>query len=336
MNISSRMIIIIKQGGIILYLHNLLKSILFLALIAILTACGNAHDSTNNDSSTKAETSESATKIIKTKRGDLEMPSHPQRIVTDGYLPELLVLGVKPIGSTQWDLENKVIQDQIDGIESTGERSLETIVQLKPDLIITWASDEKILQQYEKIAPTLAIPYSSTGDIYETMRLLGDALDKKDEAEQWIKQFDQTAEEARAQLADIINPNDTFALMGVFVVDKGFYIYGDGGYRGGEAIYKHLQLKPPAKQEKEMIGKEAYRQISYEVIPEYAGDYIFIDQGDLISEVWGESEGLWKSLDAVKNNRVFKLDPDLFWGNDPISLELQIKEIVNTLSQKQS
>ncbi|WP_341299297.1 ABC transporter substrate-binding protein [Lysinibacillus sp. FSL H8-0500] len=317
-----------------MYLHKLLKSILFLALIAILTACGNAHDSTNNDSSTKAEISESATKIIKTKRGDLEMPSHPQRIVTDGYLPELLVLGVKPIGSTQWDLENKVIQDQIDGIESTGERSLETIVQLKPDLIITWASDEKILQQYEKIAPTLAIPYSSTGDIYETMRLLGDALDKKDEAEQWIKQFDQTAEEARAQLADIINPNDTFALMGVFVVDKGFYIYGDGGYRGGEAIYKHLQLKPPAKQEKEMIGKEAYRQISYEVIPEYAGDYIFIDQGDLISEVWGESEGLWKSLDAVKNNRVFKLDPDLFWGNDPISLELQIKEIVNMLSQK--
>ena len=336
MNISSRMIIIIKQGGIILYLHKLLKSILFLALIAILTACGNAHDSTNNDSSTKAETSESATKIIKTKRGDLEMPSHPQRIVTDGYLPELLVLGVKPIGSTQWDLENKVIQDQIDGIESTGERSLETIVQLKPDLIITWASDEKILQQYEKIAPTLAIPYSSTGDIYETMRLLGDALDKKDEAEQWIKQFNQTAEEARAQLADIINPNDTFALMGVFVVDKGFYIYGDGGYRGGEAIYKHLQLKPPAKQEKEMIGKEAYRQISYEVIPEYAGNYIFIDQGDLISEIWGESEGLWKSLDAVKNNRVFKLDPDLFWGNDPISLELQIKEIVNMLSQKQS
>ncbi|MGE7795048.1 ABC transporter substrate-binding protein [Lysinibacillus fusiformis] len=323
-----------------MYLHKLLKSILFLALITILTACGNANDSTKSntnqdeDAST-AETSEFATKIIKTQRGDLEMPSHPKRIVTDGYLPELLVLGVKPIGSTQWDLDNKVIQDQIDGIETTGERSLETIVQLKPDLIITWVSDEAILQQYEKIAPTLAIPYSSTGDIYETMRLLGDALDKKDEAEKWIKQLDHTAEEARAQLATIIKPDDTFALMGVFVVDKGFYIYGDGGYRGGEAIYKHLQLKPPAKQAKEMIGKEAYRQVSYEVIPEYAGDYIFIDQGDLISEVWGESEGLWKSLDAVKNDRVFKLDPELFWGNDPISLELQIKEVVKMLTEKQ-
>jgi len=95
----------------------LLKSILFLALITILTACGNTNDSTKsntNQDTSAAETSESATKIIKTQRGNLEMPSHPKRIVTDGYLPESLVLGVKPIGSTQWDLENKVIQDQID------------------------------------------------------------------------------------------------------------------------------------------------------------------------------------------------------------------------------
>lgn len=313
-----------------MYLHKILKNALFLALIVILTACGNANDITK----TSVE-SESTTKIINTKRGDLEIPIKPERIVTDGYLPELLVLGVKPIGSTKWDLENKVIKDQIDGIATTGERSLETIVELNPDLIVTWVSDETILQQYEKIAPTLSIPYGSNSDIYETMRYLGEVLDKEAEAEQWIDKLDKTSETARAQLADIIKPEETFSLMGVFVVDKGFYIYGDGGYRGGEAIYKHLQLKPPAKQQGEMIGKEAYRQISYEVIPEYAGDYIFIDQGDLISEVWGENEGLWNSLDAVKNGRVYKLDPDLFWGNDPISLELQIKEVVNMLTEKQ-
>lgn len=110
-----------------------------------------------------------------------------------------------------------------------------------------------------------------------------------------LSKLDHTAEEARAQLANIIKPDDTFTLMGVFVVDKGFY--SDGGYRGGEAIYKHLQLKPPAKQAKEMIGKEAaYRQVSYEVIPEYAGVYIFIDQGDLISEVWGRAKDFGNHL----------------------------------------
>jgi hypothetical protein len=33
-----------------------------------------------------------------------------------------------------------------------------------------------------------------------------------------------------------------------------------------------------------MIGKETYRKISYEVIGDYAGVYVFLDQGDRISE----------------------------------------------------
>ncbi|QJD82065.1 ABC transporter substrate-binding protein [Cohnella herbarum] len=157
---------------------------------------------------------------------------------------------------------------------------------------------------------------------------------KKDIAVQWLADFDQTVEASRAQLAEIIKPEDTFALMGVFVVDSGFYIYADGEYRGGEAIHTHLKLTPPEKQKQEMIGKETHRKISYEVISDYAGDYIFLDQGEKISEVWGENEGVWKSLDAVKKDRVFKLDPDLFWGNDAISLKLQIQEVVKMIEEK--
>ncbi|WP_314589925.1 hypothetical protein [Paenibacillus terrigena] len=36
----------------------------------------------------------------------------------------------------------------------------------------------------------------------------------------------------------------------------------------------------------------------------------------------------------MKNNRVFQLDPELFWGNDPISLKLQIQAVVNMLSER--
>ncbi|HEY2491810.1 MAG TPA: hypothetical protein VGI33_02630 [Paenibacillus sp.] len=122
--------------------------------------------------------------------------------------------------------------------------------------------------------------------------------------------------------------------MGVFVANSGFYIYGDGGYRGGEAIYQHLKLHPPLKQKPEMIGKKSSVKVSFEVVGDYAGDYIFLDQGDMISEVWGSQEGVWKSLDAVKNNRVFKLDSDLFWGNDPISLKLQIKELTKMITER--
>ncbi|WP_338554369.1 ABC transporter substrate-binding protein [Paenibacillus sp. KS-LC4] len=328
-------------------LHKATKMFVLLLLALSLAACGNSAGGSNNSSNTAAAASaspspspsasaevEATTRIVKTLRGDVEVPAKPQRVVTDGYLPEMLVMGIKPIGSTTWELDNKVIQDQIDGIESTGERNLEKILDLKPDVIVTWTSDEKILEQYDKIAPTVSLPYSTYTDIHETLRFLAAAVGQEAAAEQWLTDFDQLVAQERAKLVDIIKPEDTFSLMGVFVVDSGFYIYGDGGYRGGEAIYTHLKLTPPDKQKQEMIGKEAYRQISYEVIEDYAGDYIFLDQGEMISEVWGSNQGLWKSLAAVKNNRVFNLDPELFWGNDPVSLKLQIQEIVSMLTEQ--
>ncbi|MBP1994412.1 hypothetical protein [Paenibacillus eucommiae] len=130
----------------------------------------------------------------------------------------------------------------------------------------------------------------------ELTLFLGETLGKNNEAEQWLAEFDEEAKAAREQLQGVIKPEDTFALMGVFVVDKSLYIYGDGGYRGGEAIYQHLQLTPPDKQKQEMIGKVSFKQISYEVVGHYAGDYIFLDQGEMISEVWGNNEGVWSRL----------------------------------------
>jgi iron complex transport system substrate-binding protein len=63
----------------------------------------------------------------------------------------------------------------------------------------------------------------------------------------------------------------------------------------------------------------------------YSGSFGVCDR---ISEVWGENEGVWKSLDAVKNDRVLQLDSYLFWGNDAISLKQQIQEIVKMLTGK--
>lgn len=329
-------------------LNNVLAIIMLAGLMLMLAACGNSNSGGNEavqsspaatNTSAANEQEESATRTIDTPNGPLEIPNHPQRIIMDGYLPNMLILGIKPVGATQWELENKVIQDQIDGIENIGERSLEKMLALEPDLIITWlnpAADQNIIDQYSKIAPTLVVPYGHFDNIYELTRYFGDVLNKSAEAEEWIADLDQLSADARSRLAEVIDPEATFALMGVFVVDSNFFVYGDGAYRGGEAIYQHLKLKAPEKQQQEMIGKEEYRQISYEVVADYAGDYIFLDQGDMIAEVWGENEGVWRSLDAVKNDRVFNLDPDLFWGNDPISLKLQIEEVTRMIIEKEA
>ncbi len=332
-----------------MYFNHAAKAILFLTFILMITACGNSAGSNNTTNTTNATTTSTAspspkasessevealTKKVQSTQGEVDIPIHPKRIVTEGYLPELLLLGLDAVGAPQWEMENKVLEGMVDGVESTGEGTPEAILALDPDLIITWAKEPHIIEMYEGIAPTLVIPANKFEGIHEKLHYLGDILGKESVAEQWLADFDQTIETSRSELAKLIKPTDTFSLMGVFVVNNGFYIYGDGEYRGGEAIYKHLQLTPPEKQLKEMFGKETYRKISYEVISDYAGDYIFLDQGELISEVWGENDGIWKSLDAVKNDRVLNIDPELFWGNDAISLKLQIQEIVKMIAEK--
>jgi len=45
--------------------------------------------------------------------------------------------------------------------------------------------------------------------------------------------------------------------------------------------------------------------------------------------------GLWKSLDAVKNNRVYRIDFDQFLFNDPIFAMKQVDLLADVLTRKQ-
>ncbi|MBN3526679.1 hypothetical protein [Paenibacillus apiarius] len=76
-------------------------------------------------------------------------------------------------------------------------------------------------------------------------------------------------------------------------------------------------------------AKEDIKEISFEMVPEFAGDYIFLDSGKDGQFEWSGS--FWKSLKAVKNNRVYDLDGDFFWPYDPIAVKAQVKKVAQML-----
>lgn len=79
-----------------------------------------------------------------------------------------------------------------DGITDIGQidgGSVEKILSLKPDLIVTVGGDEKLNEQYRKIAPTLVIPYGTYHEVHEEMRAFGEILGKEREAEKWLKRI---------------------------------------------------------------------------------------------------------------------------------------------------
>jgi len=306
---------------------------LFTALIIVLTACGNAGSTTpSNGNDNQVPEPSPATRIVKTVNGDLEIPAEPKRVVAQGYMATLLALGVKPIGAPFWDIESPHVQGMTDGIEDIGNidsSSIEKILSLQPDLIVTLSNDTQIYEQLSKIAPTVVYTYDTFKDTRDEIREFGKLLGKEEEAEAWVADFNETVKAAKAQIQGIIGDDETVTVMGGF--DKGLYIYASGVWRGVQAIYSHLELTPPPRVQEIIEAGKDLEKVSFELVPEFAGDYIFLDSPQ---EGLLDREGsVWNTLDAVKQNRVFDLDGDYFWPYDPIAIKAQVQKVAEMLSE---
>ena len=106
--------------------------------------------------------------------------------------------------------------------------------------------------------------------------------------------------------------------------------------RGGEVIYNMLKLKAPDFVQKEAIdsGKQLV-EISMEMLSKYANvDHIFICMNDGTTEAQVKEileSPIWKTLPAVKNNKVHMLDYKTFLHYDPISILGQADLIADML-----
>nr|WP_145402930.1 AraC family transcriptional regulator [Paenibacillus xylanexedens] len=349
----------IDRGGE-LFMQSKLKTTVLSMLICLtllLTACSSNVSTANGGqsesspataqaSNPKSESGKAAdqpeTRTVSTLKGDVVIPVNPQRVASDQYMGYLLKLGIVPAGVRTFMLNESWIEKSgispyvIAGIQDLGGEfpmNLEKLVALEPDLII--GSIDKNVEDYEKIAPTVFLPYwegETTSGPLEKLRRIAGIFGKEDEAEQWITDYDTKVEEAKKQIDGVIKKGETVSI--IQIGNKSIYVMAaEGGNYGSSTIYEMLKL-PPTKQAKEM--KEGFESISLEVIPEYMGDHIFIygskDEGAkdvLNSEVW-------KLLPAVQKGQVYAYGSygdkgDEFVMEDPYSLELQLETITNLL-----
>ncbi|MFJ7935655.1 ABC transporter substrate-binding protein [Sporosarcina sp. NPDC096371] len=311
---------------------------LLIVLAMLLAACSSTgsqlakNKASSEGENEKAESEQPETRIVKTIHGDIEIPANAQRIVVDAYLPTLLLLGEKPVGATKRDLENVHIVELIDEIDSTGENAVEANMSLNPDLIISADAEKSTFDSLSIIAPTVIIPYETYRDVYEEVNGIGEMLGKEKEAKAWLTTFDEKMQQ-REKVQEVMTEGETVSIFGAFGKDT--YIYGDGIYRGGQAIYKHLQLTPQENIKKTLIDAgETYKQISFEVMNDYAGDYIFFDASN--GGALDKEDPVWASIDAVKNDHVFYLDAKRFWPFDPIAVLAQAEEVADMLVAKKN
>ncbi|CAG7638670.1 iron-hydroxamate ABC transporter substrate-binding protein [Paenibacillus allorhizosphaerae] len=305
-------------------------------MLCILAAC-SSNQATSEVKKNEVITYEGA-------KGPIQLPANPQRVVVavQDYVGDVLALGIKPVGAAGWVFQTPYHQSLLNGTETVGDTSgisYEKILSLTPDVIITYQEDA--YEKLSQIAPTVLIPYGKY-NYRDRLLEIGKALNKQNEANQWLNRFDQKMQEKKKQLLQSVKPDAKVAI--VEITPKELFIYGKSYGRGGDIIYNGLGLRAPAKVEQDAFP-QGWAKISLEAIPDYLGqaDQLFLGVRDAaVGGADAEAEkrkaevtslAVWNNLPAVKAGRVHEYSVQSFYFNDPIALDNQLDFIVNRLTK---
>ncbi|MCY7025815.1 iron-hydroxamate ABC transporter substrate-binding protein [Streptococcus sanguinis] len=296
--------------------------------IFLLVACGSSSKSENSTSSNKVELSSKPKIDGFHYYGDI--PKNPKRIasLSSTYTGYLLQLGFDPVTVTSYDAKNPVLKEKVKNAKVLMPEDLESIAKQKPDLIVVDASDKNI-DELKKIAPTIAIDYGKN-DYLEILNRFGQIFGKEKEADQWIADWKSKTADIGKQLKEKLGQNVTFTVVGLY--EKEIYLFGNNWGRGGEVIYKSLGFDAPQKV-KDEVFPSGYLQVSQETVSEYIGDYVLVAaEDDKTGSALYESD-VWKSIPAVQQNHILKVDANAFYFNDPLTLEYELKTIQDGLEK---
>ncbi|THF76586.1 ABC transporter substrate-binding protein [Cohnella fermenti] len=315
------------------------------AIVIALAGCGNksgtneaAAPSVSASASTDAAPSQAspgASEAMRTVTDELgheiEIPVQPQRILAPYLEDPLTALGVKPIA--QWangDIVQQYLQDQISDLPkvdfSAGGLDPEQAAAQAPDLIIltmaVWA-ENGLYEQYSKIAPTYVLK-NGIQDWKTTLRTLGDLLDRSEQAERAVADYEAKAESAKLKLSEALGDQQVALL---WPTGDSLYLLSELDY-SGQLLYGDLGLKEP-----DIARGQSFQNISLEKLPDIGAGHILLITGYNDAEVEQlESTSIWKSLPAVTANRVHNVSWNHWMNNGPIAKELNLEDTLQALA----
>ncbi|SCW65928.1 iron complex transport system substrate-binding protein [Paenibacillus tianmuensis] len=315
-----------------------MTALVMLCLSLLISACQAGNNNVRSESKGSTESS-STTRIYKHKYGETQIPAKPKRVVTAYHLGHMLALGVRPLGAATYILQySKSTMDTTGVVDLGAPLNLELIANLEPDLIIlidAYLEPSGGYEGFNKIAPTVVL--EANQDPVKDIRLIGDLLNKQEEAKQWITQFEDKIAQTKKRVKQMFGPDETFTILNVRS-EKARMIYRDRNM-GGNILYTYWGLKPQEKVLEDVINgiddESSYLNITEEAIPEYVGDHLIVAAASSAQDSVDKlmASGLWKNLDAVKNNHVYRIDFDQFLFNDPIFAMKQVDVLADVLTK---
>lgn len=307
------------------------------SMMLLLNACGSApvNNDSGNSALSKTVTSQEqqvkeGMRIVSTVRGDVEIPQSPHKVVVMNYaFGDVLALGVTPAAvNDYWAIAGSAVEELLKDIPRASK--FEEVMSIEPDLIITAYEKDEDYEKLSKIAPTV-----SFGTAKETTQLtteerlsfLSKVLGVEDSVkDKVLSDYTSHIEQARQTLKDAGYKDESVTLMNNSLEETDIVV---STYKGAQALYDDLGLLRSEKGQELYEKGEWYASLSLEVLPEYCGDYIIL-YGDGNNNAF-LGNGVYESLEAVKNGNVILMNESLSTFNDVISIRSQIDFIVEKL-----
>ncbi|MEM9541689.1 MAG: iron-siderophore ABC transporter substrate-binding protein [Cyanobacteria bacterium P01_E01_bin.42] len=255
------------------------------------------------------------TKKIRHAFGEIEIPIESNRIAVLGLsvVEAVIALGVQPIAAPGLVIDNFLhlpeSSKEITDIGHPAQPSLEKIVALKPDLILTskiYADPEKY-SLLSQIAPTVVCDVEKMTEWKTATRLCAEVLGKEAEADRLETEYEAKLQKIKAGLSD----DSVRAEVSVVV------LYGGGIFALGQDTFSGTVLaetgvaRPPRQATGEQI------QISLELLDDIDGDFLFVLQPKSQTEIAAnlqkaldrmKANPLWQNLKAVQADRIYEVD----------------------------
>jgi iron complex transport system substrate-binding protein len=320
-------------------------ALLAAALFAVtaLTACGTSEPAASSDASDAAAQPVSLTDG-RTKKLDLKAPATKVVALEWGAAENLVSLGVMPVGVadtkgyTNWVTAAK-LDPSVKDVGTRGEASVDAIVALNPDLVITTTDEAaNTIAQIEKAAPVLVIRGADAANAIPQMKtnleMIGTAVGKAEQAKQINADFDKAVADGKQKIADAGKAGEGFTMADGYKQGSTISIrmYTTGSLLG--AVTTELGLKNGWTG----AGDKDYglAQTDLEGLTKLKdGNFLYIANKNDGGDVFGgdlAGNAIWKNLPFVKSGNVHRLPDGIWMFGGPKSTEQFIDATVQAVT----
>lgn len=322
-------------------IHRLARAAALTAAVGLFAACGTTEEpSANDDGATEESTGPVTVTDARGEEITLDAPAEDVVALEWSEVEDLVTLGVMPVGVADVDgystwVSEVPLDDSVIDVGTRQEPSVDSIVALEPDLVITEERGNNVISQLEEHVPVMVLEGSNTADNIGQMRdnftAIATAVGKEDEAAAVLEEFDTTLEEGEQAIEDAGASGQEFAMA-------------DGWMQGSSVAIRMFgegSLVSDLAEEVGMVnawGGEVDEvwglgQTDVEGLTGLGDVHFFYSasQEDVFSDGF-EGNAIWESLPAVENGNVHKLDAGTWTFGGPRSSMHIVDQLVAALA----